>query len=273
MFHGFLKRLSRCKQPEMLLRRKPQKKIALKSMKLLKDSETGSVGGLRKTKLTIIKPNSTKKIPLSQQCGAMSMTTSTLNTSKRSFSNTPSIIRHNNEVFTKPIDIANAINDAFLKKVRDLRGKVNENADTDPKERLQTFLSKRNEVIPEFDLKSINKRKLRKLLKKRKGNRSCGIDYIDGYSIKLAAPLIEDIILHLVNLSIERSLYPSLWKVNKVSPQFKKGDKTLGENWRPVTDIVFVSKLAEAAVYEQVETHFTSNNLWHPNHHGFKANH
>ena len=47
----------------------------------------------------------------------------------------------------------------------------------------------------------------------------------------------------------------------------------MGENWRPVTDIVFVSKLAEAAVYEQVEEHFTNNNLWHPNHHGFKANH
>ena len=61
--------------------------------------------------------------------------------------------------------------------------------------------------------------------------------------------------------------------MNKVSPQFKKGDKTLGENWRPVTDIVFVSKLAEAAVFEQVEEHFSTNNLWHPNHHGFKANH
>ena len=40
-----------------------------------------------------------------------------------------------------------------------------------------------------------------------------------------------------------------------------------------MTDIVFVSKLAEAAVYEQVEEHFTRNKLWHPNHHGFKANH
>ena len=126
-----------------------------------------------------------------------------LNTSKRSFSNTPNLILHNNEVFTKPRDIANAINDAFIKKVKDLRGKVAENAEIDPKERLQHFLDKRTEEIPQFELKKINARQLRNLLKKRKGNRSCGI---------------------------------------------KKGDKTLGENWRPVTDIVFVSKLAEAAV-------------------------
>ena len=196
-----------------------------------------------------------------------------LNTSKRSYSNTPNIIKHNNEVHTSPRDIANAINDAFLKKVKDLKEKVNVEADTDPKDKLQQFLDKRDEEIPEFELKKITKKQLRKLLKKRKGNRSCGIDYIDGYSIKLAAPIIEDILLHLVNLSIESSLYPSLWKVNKVSPQFKKGDKTLGENWRPVTDIVFVSKLAEAAVYEQVKVHFTTNHLWHPNHHGFKPYH
>ena len=196
-----------------------------------------------------------------------------LNTSKRSFSNTPSIIKHNDKIHTSPRDIANAINDAFLKKVSDLKAEVNVNEDIDPKVRLQKFLDKRIDEIPEFEIKKIDKRKLRILLKKRKGNRSCGIDYIDGYSIKLAAPLIEDILLHLVNISIESSLYPSLWKVNKVSPQFKKGDKSLGSNWRPVTDIVFVSKLAEAAVYEQVEIHFTSNNLWHPNHHGFKAYH
>jgi hypothetical protein len=196
-----------------------------------------------------------------------------LNTSKRSFSNTPNIIKHNDKIHTSPREIANAINDAFLKKVSDLKAEVNLNVESDPKVRLQKFLDKRNDEIPEFEIKKIDKRKLRNLLKKRKGNRSCGIDYIDGYSIKLAAPLIEDILLHLVNLSIESSLYPSLWKVNKVSSQFKKGDKSLGSNWRPVTDIVFVSKLAEAAVYEQVETHFTSNNLWHPNHHGFKAYH
>ena len=108
---------------------------------------------------------------------------------------------------------------------------------------------------------------------KRKGNHSCGIDYIDGYSIKLASPIIEDVLLHLVNLSITSSTFPSVWKINKVSPHYKKGDRMLGENWRPVTDIVFVSKLVEAAVYNQVEEYFSSNNLWHQNHHGFRANH
>ena len=196
-----------------------------------------------------------------------------LNTSKRSHSNSPNIIKHNGEIHTAPRSIANAINDTFLKKVKDLREKVSDNPNIDPKERLSNFLQKRDEEITEFNLKILSKQNLRKLLKKRKGNRSSGIDFIDGYSIKLAAPLIEDILIHLVNLTIEQSIYPKLWKMNKVSPQFKKGDKTCGENWRPVTDIVFVSKIAEAAVFEQIAEHFKKNKLWHPNHHGFRPNH
>ena len=61
--------------------------------------------------------------------------------------------------------------------------------------------------------------------------------------------------------------------MNKVTPHFKKGDKMQTDNWRPVTNLVFVSKLAEAAVMEQVTVHFQENDLWHPNHHGFRPNH
>ena len=61
--------------------------------------------------------------------------------------------------------------------------------------------------------------------------------------------------------------------MNKVIPRFKKGERMFGENWRPVTDIVFVSKIAEAAVFEQLKKHFEGNNLWHPSHHGFRPHH
>ena len=158
------------------------------------------------------------------------------------------------------------MNETFLKKVRDLRSTASLNPIVDPIQRLQRFLELRESRIPRLSLRRISRIELRYILKKRKGNRSSGIDYINGYSIKVAAPLIEDILFHLVNLSIEKSEYPQLWKVNKVSPHFKKGDKTLGENWRPVTDIEFVSKLAVAAVLQQISEHFSINKMWHPLH-------
>ena len=196
-----------------------------------------------------------------------------LNTGKRSYSNTPGIIKHEGKVVTAPRDVANAINKCFLNKTAKLRENIGQNSQVDPRDRLKSFLGDKLHQKEKFHLKEISAQELRNILKKRKGNRSSGIDFIDGYSLKLAAPLIEDILLHLVNLTISSHEYPDLWKINKVSPHFKKGDKTRGENWRPVTDIVFVSKLAEAAVLEQVTNYFQENDLWHPNHHGFRPNH
>ena len=96
---------------------------------------------------------------------------------------------------------------------------------------------------------------------------------IDGYSIKLACPLIEEIILHLVNLSLSKSQYPQYWKVSKISPYYKKGDKQLTENYRPVSNLISVGMICEKVITEQVFYHFDQNKLWHQNHHGFGPNH
>ena len=85
---------------------------------------------------------------------------------------------------------------------------VSNEAEIEPKERLRAWLEQRDNVIDVFSLKPITKDAFQKIMKKLKGNRSSGIDFIDGYSIKLASPIIEDILIHLVNLSIVKSHYP-----------------------------------------------------------------
>ena len=47
---------------------------------------------------------------------------------------------------------------------------------------------------------------------------------IDGESLKIAAPLIEDSLIHLTNLSIVTSEFVSQWKHRNVHPRHKKGD-------------------------------------------------
>ena len=105
-------------------------------------------------------------------------------------------------------------------------------------------------------------------------NHSCGMDMIDGFSINLEAPHIEKVLLHLVNISISQSNYPRHWKVSRISPYYKnKGDRTDGEMYRPVSNLIYVGMLCEKVVAEQLLNHFVENNLWHPNHHGFRSNH
>ena len=105
------------------------------------------------------------------------------------------------------------------------------------------------------------------------GNHACGVDMIDGFSVKLAYPLIEDVILHLVNLSLTKSHFPQYWKVSRIAPYHKKGDKQLAENYRPVSNLIYIGMICEKAVAEQIFHHFDQNNLWHENHHGFRPNH
>ena len=106
-----------------------------------------------------------------------------------------------------------------------------------------------------------------------KSSRSHGFDLIDSYSIKLAYPLIEDAILHLVNLSISSSTYSSNWKFQLVLPLHKKNDPMDGNNFRPVAHIIEVGKIAEMIIHEQVYNHFEEHGLFHSNHHGFRSQH
>ena len=107
---------------------------------------------------------------------------------------------------SNPSKLATIFNNYFLDKVRLLREKTNTPAKVDPVVRLQNWLIKEKKPIPVFSLQEISRTKLRKLVKKMKGGRSCGVDGIDSYSLKRAAPLIEDALLHMGKL-IEYTMF------------------------------------------------------------------
>ena len=175
-------------------------------------------------------------------------------------------------LITNPAKIATTFNNFFVEKVRALRAKTASPPTINPVERLENWLKKREEPPAKFKIREITRKELRTLIKKMKGGKSCGIDNIDNFSLKLAAPLIEDALLHLVNLSIRTSCFSSLWKHQLIFPHHKKQDKLLTKNYRPVSHLVEIGQLVEQAVSFQVVGHFTSNRLFHRNHHGGLAN-
>ena len=177
------------------------------------------------------------------------------------------------ELVTNPKKLAEMFNTFFLEKVSLLRAKTDKPPKILPTARLQQWLDKSGKCPPPFSLKPINRQKLRKLIKRMKGGKSCGIDTIDSYSLKLAAPLIEEALEHLINLSITLGKFSSFWKPQLVFPLHKKSDKDAIENYRPVSHLVEIGKLVEYAVYDQVTEHFTTHDLFHGNHHGGLPNH
>ena len=110
-------------------------------------------------------------------------------------------------------------------------------------------------------------------MKKIKVGRVHGVDWIDSYSLKIASPLIEDCLIHIVNLSIRKSRFSSKWKPQLIFPFHKKKEKDRLENYRPVSHLFQVGIIVEYAAYFQIVYHFTRHSLFHPNHHGSLADH
>ena len=82
--------------------------------------------------------------------------------------------------------------------------------------------------------------------------------------------------LELVNLSLSTGSMECL-KSAVVAPLLKElddfVDKEVYKNYRPVSNLVFVSKLTERCVGPRLDKHMNVNNLETPEHHGYKAGH
>ena len=76
-------------------------------------------------------------------------------------------------------------------------------------------------------------------------------------------PAVIDIILHIVNLSISTCIFPSSCKSSIVIPVIKKPglDSELLKNYRPVSNLSFLSKIIEEVISTQLVTYIVDNGL------------
>ena len=73
-----------------------------------------------------------------------------------------------------------------------------------------------------FNFRTINIEKVRDAIGKFKATKSFGIDHISSYFLEIA----EFSRFFIFNTSLETSVLPDIWKVARVTPIFKDGDKT-----------------------------------------------
>ena len=87
--------------------------------------------------------------------------------------------------------------------------------------------------------------------------------------MKLALPYIENSLAFLFNTSIETSQFPDSWKVARITPIFKDGDKTEKPNYRPISVLPVISKLLEKLVFNQLYLYMKDNGLFTSDQSGF----
>lgn len=82
--------------------------------------------------------------------------------------------------------------------------------------------------------------------------KSMGPDGISPLVLKSCACALADPLYHLFNCSLRSSTIPQEWKLHRISPIFKSGDKSLVSNYRPISLLCIVSKLFEQIIYDKI---------------------
>ena len=73
----------------------------------------------------------------------------------------------------------------------------------------------------------------------------------------------------LFKISLSTGEVPAIWKEGIVTAIFKKGNKSLPSNYRPITLTSILCKLLEKIITQKIHQHLITNNLQNKNQHGF----
>jgi hypothetical protein len=79
--------------------------------------------------------------------------------------------------------------------------------------------------------------------------------------LKVSSPLIISPLTYTCNRMITTGTFPDRLKFSEIKPIYKKGDKTLISNYRPISLLPAFSKIFEKLIYKRLYHHLTLNNI------------
>ena len=160
--------------------------------------------------------------------------------------------------------LANDIGTFFVSKVERIRANIDANI---------SFNSVSHNLVPDdkpvmdtsrilHSFKSLSESEVYNLIQ-RLAKKSCILDPMPTSLVCNSLDLLP-VITKMVNTSLSTAYFPSGWKEAIVKPLLKKGAADSAEytNLRPVSNLQFISKVTERAVFDQLYAHMTSNELF-----------
>ena len=114
--------------------------------------------------------------------------------------------------------------------------------------------------VKEFSaFESLSEDRVKQLIMKSP-NKQCSLDPIPTWILKECLDIILSFVTRIINSSLQTGHFADAWKEALLSPLLK--NSTLGiifPNFRPVSNLQFVSKLVERSSSEQVLSHMSQN--------------
>ena len=97
-----------------------------------------------------------------------------------------------------------------------------------------------------------------------------GLDDISRRFLKLASSQIAPYLRDLFNKCIQTGLYPTEFKIAKVTPVYKKAQRDSVTNYRPISVLSNLSKIFETLIYNRIKRFFHSYDLLSNKQFGFR---
>jgi hypothetical protein len=105
--------------------------------------------------------------------------------------------------------------------------------------------------------------------------KSCALDPLPTWLLKKVAEPLLPTMTSIINKSLQTSVFPSALKIARVTPLLKKPnlEKSVLKNYRPVSNLAFLSKLLERATLSQLTNHMDEHNLFCPVQSAYRSKH
>ncbi|KAL9970767.1 hypothetical protein ACROYT_G023189 [Oculina patagonica] len=137
--------------------------------------------------------------------------------------------------------------------------------------KLLSFVESRKDLDVVFSAPQITSTQVARIIMKINPNKASGVDKISARVLRI--PAIAPSIAKLTNLSLSSGTFPQRWKLAKVTPLFKKGDRTDPSNFRPISILPVLSKVIERHMHDSLYTYLNDNNLLYSRQSGFRKHH
>ncbi len=124
--------------------------------------------------------------------------------------------------------------------------------------------------FPQMPQVQVTEKGVEKLLRNLKPNKASGPDNIPARILKEMSPTIAPILTTIYQKSLDSGILPSDWLKAHIVPIYKKSDRTIASNYRPVSLTSIPCKILEHIVSKSIHNHLQTHNILTDVQHGFR---
>ena len=170
-------------------------------------------------------------------------------------------------ILTQSVDMANKFNNFFI----NIGPSLSKDIRLDRNHNYEKYLNRH--IFTSFHFELVNNNDVKKTIMSLRSKTSTGHDGISTKLLKFISPALVESFRIIINKSLITGIYLHRLKIAKVIPIYKKENKLLMDNYRPISLLSSMSKLFEKVVYNQLFTYFQKNRLLYNGQYGFRMNH